>query len=119
VAAIVQLAVGGIWNGLLFNRAFYATHEVKEGLAPKLPQALLMVILTFVNSFILAILFRNLQVSSAANGIMLALVLWLALLVPFIVGTGFATGRSKAIPLELGHTLLAMLAAGLVLGLMM
>lgn len=115
-AAAAQLIVGGLWNGLIFNRAFYATHEVKEGFAPKLPQFLFMVLLTFFNSYVLSIVFRNLGVVSAANGVMVAFWLWASLLLPFIVGTGFATGRKKAIPLELGHTLLGMLAAGLVLG---
>jgi|GEM_PF-5908990 hypothetical protein len=116
VAALVQIAVGGVWNGWLFVRAFYESHEVKEGVRPSLPQALVMVALTIINSYILFNLFRNLGVTTATGGLKLAFWLWLALLAPFIVGTGYATGRKKTIVLELGHTLLAMLAAGLVLG---
>lgn len=116
VAAVAQIAVGGLWNGFLFVRAFYSAHEIKEGLVPNPVQAVVMVALTVVNSFILANILRNLNVMTALEGATVAFWFWAALLLPFLVGTGFATGRKKTIPLELGHTLLAMLAAGLILG---
>lgn len=116
VAAVAQLIVGGLWNGLFFVKAFYRTHEVKEGLAPKASEGSIMVLLTFFDSFLLATFFANLGINSAASGAITAFWFWAALLLPFIVGTGFATARKKTIPLELGHTVLGMLAAGAILG---
>ena len=116
VAALAQIIVGGIWNGILFVRQFYATHEVAPGFKPNPAHAFIMVALTIFNSYILAVLFTNLEVATAQDGAVVAFWLWAALMLPFIVGTAFATNRNKVIPFELGHTLLAMLAAGIILG---
>jgi hypothetical protein len=115
-AAVVQLVVGGIWNGLLFPQAFFVSHGLSGNIKPKPLQFALMAGFTVLSTYILAVLFENLFVASAVSGAVLAFWFWLAFMAPFIVGMGLATGRKQGMFLELGHTFFAIIFAGIVLG---
>jgi hypothetical protein len=116
VGTLAQLFAGGIWNGVLFPKAFFESHGVEGNPKPRPAQFAVMVGLTVLNTYILSVLFENLFVHSAAGGAVLAFWFWLAFMVPFIVGMGFATGRKKGMLLELGHSFLSIMVAGIILG---
>src|SRR5689334_2560512 len=94
VAALAQMVVGFIWfSPALFFRPWLKANGMET---PPKPQAwifALMLALTLISTTALAAIVRRIGITNAFGGVLLALFLWTATLMPFIAGTTLATGK--------------------------
>jgi Protein of unknown function (DUF1761) len=120
VAAIANMVVGALWYGpMLFAKQWMAwnnmsAEEIKKiNPGPLYAQSLVATLLTY---FVLALLIRGMNVTSAVEGMKTAFMVWLGFIttVQFTANL-FSPKKIQSYFLDTGYQLVTMLIAGIIL----
>ena len=122
VAAIINIVVGAIWYGpMLFAKQWMAWNNISPddiknaNPGPLYAQSFVATLVTY---FVLALLIRNMNATTAAEGMKTAFMVWLGFIttVQFTANI-FSPKKIESYFLDTGYQLVTMLLAGVVLSL--
>ena len=120
VAAIINIIVGAIWYGpMLFAKQWMAWNTMSAEDMKKVNPGPLYVqsfVATLVTYFVLALILRNMNTTSAVEGMKTAFMLWLGFIttVQFTANL-FSSKKIQSYFLDTAYQLVTMLMAGIVL----
>ena len=130
VAGIAMMIVGSIWYGPLFGKTFIASmgwdkiskeeqDKMKKGM---IGNYVLQFIFSLVTIWVLAVVLHYFRIvrtdlSGTVAGLHVALLAWVGFYLPVKCGEKLWTGKmDKMLWIDLGHFLVSLVVAGLILG---
>lgn len=122
VAAVAAFLIGGLWYGLIFGKAWVALHGYSEEQVKAMAesQALsfgLMFLADVIGAIVLALFIDAMEITTAANGIIIGLMAWLGFVVVSEAKNNVAHRKPlKAFALDIGYSMFVLAAMGAILG---